>query len=266
MMPFMDNSPNYNRIVSGTPPGGTAPWIRRTSSFDFWETHLRYNVCPSDTSTAAPLKPAEYGPTNYAFCWGDSVSSILDVPDALPTRGPFQARVYKRFSDVTDGLSNTIAVAEIAMKSASPKHGIVAIVQGIDQDPVLCLKQFDGRAFIKGSSFVSSAQRRGGRWCDGRPFYTGFTTVLPPNSLSCSPTNDDGAWGIYSASSNHQGVVQVVMMDAATRKISNSIDCGTPISTPPDAAQRAGEKLESPYGVWGAMGTIASGEVISEID
>jgi hypothetical protein len=56
------------------------------------------------------------------------------------------------------------------------------------------------------------------------------------------------------------------MMDAAIRKISNSIDCGTPTSTPPDAAQRAGEKLESPFGVWGAMGTIASGEVISELD
>ncbi len=266
MIPYMDCSAIYNRIVSGRPPGGTAPWIQRTTMFDVWETRFPYLVCLSDSSAGSTASTGQYGPTNYAFCWGDSVASILDVPDALPTRGPFQARVYKRFADVSDGLSNTVAMGEIARKSASPKHGVVAVVHGIDQNPSFCLAQFDGSRFVKGATFVSSAQRRGGRWCDGRPFYTGFTTVLPPNSLSCSPTDDDGTWGIYSASSNHTGVVQVAMLDGSIRTISNSIDCGTITSAAPDAAQRAGERLASPYGIWGAMGTIASGEEIPAVE
>jgi len=266
MVNLIEASSFYSDLMTGDPPGGTAPWIPRTAKFDSWETHISTFVCPSDPSLSTRTTPGMYGPSNYAFCWGDSVASILDMPGAVPTRGPFQARVYKRFSDVTDGLSNTIAFGEIAMKSASPKHGVVAIVQNIDQNPSLCLAQFNGSRFIKGTSFINSAQRRGGRWCDGRPFYTGFTTVLPPNSLSCSPTDEDGAWGIYSASSNHRGVVQTVMLDGSVHAISNSIDCGMLTSVPPDAAQRAGEKLESPFGVWGAMGTIASGEELPTFD
>jgi len=226
MVNLIEASSFYSELMTGDPPGGTAPWIPRTAKFDSWETSIPSFVCPSDPSLSTRTKPGAYGPSNYAFCWGDSVASILDVPDSLATRGPFQARVYKRFSDVTDGLSNTIAIGEIAMKTASPKHGVVAIVQSIEKDPSRCLAQFDGHRFVKGTSFVNSAQRRGGRWCDGRPFYTGFTTVLPPNSLSCSTTDDDGAWGIYSASSNHRGVVQVARLDYSVHAISNSIDCG----------------------------------------
>ena len=177
-------------------------------------------VCPSELAPSP--KPGEYGATNYAFCWGDSVASILDiadldVPDKPPTRGPFQARYYKRFSDVKDGLSNTLALERLQGKAPSPKHGVVAIVQGIDQSPLQCLAQFDGRDLSKEPLSLTVPQRRGGRWCDGRPYYTGFTTVLPPNSLSCTTTDDDGTWGIYSASSNHQGVVQVAFLDGSCR-------------------------------------------------
>jgi Protein of unknown function (DUF1559) len=267
-MPFLEASPFFHDLMTGTPPGvpagGSAPWIAGPTKTNFWDTNFPYFVCPSEL-TSKP-KPAEYGATNYAFCWGDSVASILDIPDRLPTRGPFQARVYKRFADVKDGLSNTLAFGEIARKAPSPKHGVVAIAQGIDQDPALCVAQFEGTRFVKGTKFVKSAQRRGGRWCDGRPYYTGFTTVLSPNSLSCTTTDADGTWGIYSASSNHKGVVQVGFLDGGCRVISSSIDCGSPKTVPPDAAQRAGENLESPYGIWGAIGTIASGDAKTTFD
>lgn len=272
-MPFLEASPFYSNLMTGDPPrippGGSAPWIAGPTKAEFWDYVIPSFVCPSDL--APEPKAGEYGATNYAFCWGDSVASLLDiadlnVPDKLPTRGPFQARFYKSFRDVQDGLSNTLAFGEIARKAPSPKHGVVAVVQGIDQNPSLCIAQFDGARFVSGTTFVSTPQRRGGRWCDGRPHYSGFTTVLAPNSSSCTTTDDDGTWGIYSSSSSHKGVIQVGFLDGACRFISNSIDCGSPTAVPPDAAQRAGDALESPYGVWGAIGTIASGDAKTTFD
>jgi prepilin-type processing-associated H-X9-DG protein len=97
---------------------------------------------------------------------------------------------------------------------------------------------------------------RGGRFQDGRVIYQGFHTVLPPNSPSCShDANAESAngCGVYSATSNHSGGVNVGLLDGSIRFVSETIDCN---------GASAGQVTsgQSPYGIWGALGSPNGGE------
>jgi prepilin-type processing-associated H-X9-DG protein len=100
------------------------------------------------------------------------------------------------------------------------------------------------------------------RWNDGRVAYAGFHTILAPNGPSCagdaSGNIHDGDWVLSTASSLHPGGVNVLMCDASVRFVADSIDTGNPNANYPNIGSQ-----ESPYGVWGAMGSRAGGESIS---
>ncbi|SMP63570.1 prepilin-type N-terminal cleavage/methylation domain-containing protein/prepilin-type processing-associated H-X9-DG domain-containing protein [Neorhodopirellula lusitana] len=137
----------------------------------------------------------------------------------------------------------------------------------------------------------SAISGRGYRWASYFGVFSAMHTVLPPNSPSCAsnsravhgPGTSDGrteswgeasgtpshAQGIFSASSRHQGGCHVLMGDGAVKFVTDSIEAGSnttrmvgvagtvgPPSTTPGSA--------SPYGLWGALGTRASKEVIEE--
>ncbi len=93
---------------------------------------------------------------------------------------------------------------------------------------------------------------------------TGFHAVLPPNSPSCYASGAstwDGQF-LNSASSYHSGGVNVVMGDGSVRFVSDTVDCGSS-SNANYSTGMAGLSGKSPYGVWGAMGTVGGGETVS---
>jgi prepilin-type processing-associated H-X9-DG protein len=109
-----------------------------------------------------------------------------------------------------------------------------------------------------GSVQSASSWPRGRYWAWGVPSVTGFMTILPPNSANCWTNPGCGGWftcgGVFSAQSYHRGGVNVCMADGSGRFIANTIDTGNLTVT-------ASGTAASPYGVWGALGTRASGEV-----
>ena len=97
-------------------------------------------------------------------------------------------------------------------------------------------------------------------WTDGQPEINAFTAVLAPNSPSCindANGNADGASNLMSASSYHTGGAQALLADGSVRFISENIDTGNL-----GVAAILGSR--SPFGVWGALGTRAGGEVVGE--
>jgi prepilin-type processing-associated H-X9-DG protein len=91
------------------------------------------------------------------------------------------------------------------------------------------------------------------RWIDGGSPYTWFNTILPPNAPSCISANADGNPIIAPPTSNHTGGCNIAFADGSVSLISNTIDSG-------DRTASCVRSGESPFGVWGAIGSRDGGE------
>jgi prepilin-type processing-associated H-X9-DG protein len=171
--------------------------------------------------------------------------------------------------DITDGASNTIAMAERSRPNDLLDKGMVAVAAGSDPAtfiPFECAITFRGGRYLPGIPMLIHSTSPGYRWGDGAAFFQAITTILPPNSASC--LIGDATWpsggghfapGIWTASSEHAGGVMVLLADGSVRFVSNQIDAGDASGQTPSAATGGA----SSYGPWGALGTKDSGESIN---
>ena len=109
-----------------------------------------------------------------------------------------------------------------------------------------------------------SEHGRGTRWADGAAGFGLVNTILPPNSPSVAVEGIEAVDGIYSATSHHQGGTHVLTGDGAVKFITDSIDSGDGSQPTLTQEQIIGEMPESPYGLWGALGTAAAREQMDE--
>jgi prepilin-type N-terminal cleavage/methylation domain-containing protein len=217
-------------------------------------------LCPSDTPRGEPRggTTGNVASCNYAFCWGDTIDTNTHTSiTPIPVSGPFGFDEYHTVADIRDGTSNTLALSERLWSSSERSvAGNVAENFGnsLDDNPTLCLQSVGGGGNFQPGVAISGFSRQGGRWNDGFVFYTGFTTVLPPNAPCCTIGNVNTA-GIFSPQSNHPGGVVTGVLDGSVRFISDEIDAGNP-------GVKSTLGAPSPYGVWGALGTRSGGEIV----
>ncbi len=152
-----------------------------------------------------------------------------------------------------------IGVADQGGSRIKIGYNVTSGIGAPHQNPSLCK---DGTHINTAtpSQYATSASLadRGRCYADGHWTYTGFNTMLPPNSASC---RSDGAAfhlsGVMSAGSYHQGGAHVLMADGAVKFVTDSIDAGNSqsisVSSSGGSYLAAGSK--SPYGIWGAAGT-----------
>ncbi len=285
LLPFLEQQPLWDTIsnpvtvqFNGTvrtqpwPAMGPVPW---TGQYTPTRTVLSPLNCPSDSGP-----PVTYGTTNYGAVVGDVIRGLGAANPAKEIRrGMFVPTTATRFRDVVDGTGNTIAVAEItnSLGARDLSGGAAYDIGGeINLRPQECADTVDPlrpKFFAPGILLMGYAAPigkwgdggRGNRWMDGGGNYSGVNTVLPPNKPSCSYASGDAGDGIWTAGSFHPGGCHIVMGDGSVHFISENIDAGDPsipaVGTPGWGGSPAG--MQSPYGVWGGLGTTNARESVS---
>ena len=184
-------------------------------------------------------------------------------------------REWKTFASVSDGLSNTLFMAERSI--AESRYHISSIIEGfgigVIQNPRVCMNLKENAKNLSKTE-VDSISPNSVVWeFSGRRIgcclvvYNRFYTILPPNSPSCVQDSVGYGPGPVSATSYHTGGINTSMGDGSVSFISDTIDAG-PLTDrytqgdgpSPNDAKRTGQ---STFGLWGSLGSINGGESVS---
>ncbi len=260
LLPFLEQGPLWDQIHTAPGQGGDPLNLKLATPIhgEFFYVFL----CPS---SAIPPMVDGQPHSSYVFNVGDQLDfggGVEDFPNQMTTRGPFAWRRCSSLRDITDGTSNTIAMAERDLGNPSNPRDILGRVAGVAAtSPADCLATASTKGLYLAKVSVLS-ELMSERWASGHPFYSAFTTAVPPNGPSCAasaPPSGKSVGGWFTASSRHTGGVNVLMCDGAVRFVNDTIHIGDLKATEPDKTTGA-----SSYGVWGALGTMAGGETIND--
>ncbi|MBQ7112288.1 MAG: DUF1559 domain-containing protein [Thermoguttaceae bacterium] len=282
LMPYTEQTAFYNEVVSDGVPN--AQW-NDNSAYSGTFTHL---LCPSDGASKQPTTWVNNAAkTNYVGSWGDSICQSDE--SAGTSRGFYPGGLFvpqsyndsvrtvktRTMSSITDGTSNTVAYSETVCADTQGtnkvKGGVMVLGSGEVVRPRNILNKVNAtdRTIFDGTA---ATFQRGQNFADGNVSVTGFQTIMPPNSPNArnygGGTGQSGwGYGICSAASNHSGGVNAAMVDGSVRFISETIDCGdmdADVNGSGYSTVSASHGKEfsgkSPFGVWGAMGTVQGGE------
>jgi prepilin-type N-terminal cleavage/methylation domain-containing protein/prepilin-type processing-associated H-X9-DG protein len=189
-------------------------------------TQPKFLICPSDPF---PGKKEYMGWTNYhsnAGTWApisgwDGVFGPVENVGGAPAIGPL------KFGDITDGLSNTAAFAEVvngAGSSGAPKSKFDCFDSSLPTGSLTAVRAtFAGQNWQTSSIPWSGGWRwRGYPWTEGTVWRNWYNHVAPPNATCWVPGD---FWKIVSpASSTHPGGTNVAMTDGSVRFVSERVD------------------------------------------
>jgi prepilin-type N-terminal cleavage/methylation domain-containing protein len=270
-LPYIEQGPRSDQI-SGAPP--QVAW---NNTYAPYLGEMSVLLCPS--SPIAPNNPvtANQPQRSYHLSMGTTIGTNpssagasatitdnnyfgrvdglfgYDKPGAVPPLC-ITNEVKKTMASITDGTSNTIALSEKVTGDRGSRSvlGLATYpMAGLNANAAQCLATATNGRYNAGR--LLSDWNMGGIWAFGHPNWAGFSTILPPNSPSCYERNNNNpsnSVGVFSVSSRHTGGVVAGIADGSVRFITQSIDCGN-----------YGVAPNRNYGVWGALGTIAGGEV-----
>jgi prepilin-type N-terminal cleavage/methylation domain-containing protein/prepilin-type processing-associated H-X9-DG protein len=202
----------------------------------------RVNVfqCPSDTSMTFQIPTVYAGgflsgltmtKGNYAVSWGNTEwgQSYAGNFSAQYLQSAFGHKGQIGFNTITDGLSNTVFMAEVL-------QGALNDVRGLMWDPIAGGSSFMTRFTPNGTNdYLLVAQTPPGDFIE-----TFFCTNDPVHQLPCSGNGADKT-AFSGSRSRHPGGINVLFGDGSVRFVKNTIN-----------AQ-----------VWISVNTIMNGEVVS---
>jgi prepilin-type processing-associated H-X9-DG protein len=121
LLPYFEQA-NLQKLLDFTQPGFTGPYNAQIPNPHFVEafaTPLSMMLCPSDPAptTVIGYQGYVYGCNNYMISYGSGTDLNYDL--RRPTDGVIFENSSVRFSDVTDGLSNTVAMSESIRSTGS---------------------------------------------------------------------------------------------------------------------------------------------------
>jgi prepilin-type N-terminal cleavage/methylation domain-containing protein len=241
------------------------PYLEQPGVADLvnWETDLEYTsrpdvaairiptyLCPSEPNDRArPTATITHYPLNYGF--NEGTWFIYDPPSGTGGDGAFVPNSAIRPADIKDGLSNTLAAAEVKAFQANLWDSMQPATLGVapPATPADLTPYFGGTLDENGHT----------EWVEGDVRETGVTTTFTPNTVVAYDAGGfvhdidftsmrDGesielpTYAAVTSRSYHAGVVNMLRMDGSSRSVSNTIDLV----------------------IWRSLGTRAGGETIGE--
>lgn len=171
-------------------------------------------LCPSDLDRLEII----WSHNNYRACNGSNWSGRTG-------NGMFGQLSSVRFAQVTDGLSQTAMVSE-RVKGTSNKQVFDDLSDLYDLTGIWTESNFR-TACEQLNALTAAAYNQdiesGQTWLEGNMNWTRYNHVLPPNRISCkNGFTWDGV--IMTASSRHNGGVNVVLGDGSVRFAADAVD------------------------------------------
>ena len=284
LLPFFEQNAMYDALVAERTRRSALNPQQNINSYDSsvapYQAQLAALACPSDPQVTKPQDnnggqlPAYHGQSSYSYSTGDWPARHgrdNNTENTGENRGPFLNREVISFGGIEDGTSNTIAISERSVDVQGSRRirdslatqattvftntgiGASVAVNNFKPYQIYSLVDPNDRDSYRTGQSVD-ASRTGQRWACAIAAFSSFSTIIPPNGPSCSQGGDVDRF-LGPPKSYHTGGVNIGLCDGSVRFITDSVDTG-------DLRNDAGavESGNSPYGVWGALGSAAGGE------
>ncbi len=262
LLPYMEQQPLYNAINFAWqlfPASPSNAW-----NVTVQNANVSFMNCPSDIDrvSSAPAH-SNYGPNfgsdpliyspNQSAWSGPFVMASYEAGGGTAPGGPFKRATS--IASIIDGTSNTAGYSERVkgigayFQSPQPIDGLrpsSTLYQGNaawGPSPQTYYQNCNALSVNTASpAAMGQFMPAGSAWYSGHPSCTGYTHVMPPNTLSCEyDTQGFQPNGALTASSRHSGGANVMMMDGSVRFVKSSV---SPVT-------------------WWAVGSMAGNEIVS---
>lgn len=187
-------------------------------------------MCPSEERDEVRLdeqgRARDY-PLNYGMNRG--VWLVYDPSGQLKPEGALDPNRPSKFKQFTDGLSNTLLLAEVRAYTSYHRDGEHSDTTPPNSPAAICSLSNDGRNPPRTSGHSE--------WIDGRVHQSGFTAAFTPNTnVMCDGVenidwvstregvNGGKTFAAVTARSYHASAVNVAMADGSVHTISDDIE------------------------------------------
>ncbi len=242
LLPFLEQENLHRLIDFSSVPNDY------TSRPDVARMRIAVYICPSEINDRPRVTPSI---THYPLCYGlnEGTWFVYDPVSGKQGDGAFAPNLWTKPADYTDGMSNTLGLAEVKAYQPNMWDSLLPGTLGVPPPatPADLAPYYGGTVDGNGHT----------EWVEGDVRETGVTTTFPPNTVvAYTPggvTQDidftssrDGesitapTYAAITARSYHPGLVNVMLMDGSVRAVRNGIAAAT----------------------WRALGTRAGGETI----
>jgi prepilin-type N-terminal cleavage/methylation domain-containing protein/prepilin-type processing-associated H-X9-DG protein len=197
---------------------------------------IPFQVCPSEAKDHGRMSSAgtvNAWPMNYSVSEG--TWPVWSPTSGSISNGAFIPSDSQRLASISDGLSNTVAMAEVKAYTARISGS------GSPNSAGAPLPSSPGAIAGMGGSFKNEGSHS--EWHDGKVIQAGFTAVFTPNtkvpyvdsatsttydvdfvSASEGNTSQQFVYAAVTSRSYHPGVVNVLLMDGSVRTVPDSVD------------------------------------------
>lgn len=180
-------------------------------------------LCPSDPKT--DRVSAKFGPTNYLgnAGTGDYNGGSFRIDAGPMPNGIFFDRASVRFSAITDGLSNTVAMSESLKGDGNNPTGVGLTGINVRTQMAMIGTSATDTTEPACSAATNWVGDRGQEWCRGSFVMSNYNHFYTPNSKSPDCSNPGRAKAITAARSSHPGGVNTLLCDGSVRFMKDSV-------------------------------------------